>query len=982
MPINDIIIKGARTHNLKNIDVAIPRNKFVVITGLSGSGKSSLAFDTIYAEGQRRYIESLSAYARQFLEQMEKPDCDSIEGLSPAISIEQRTTSRNPRSTVGTSTEIYDYLRLLFARVGKPHCYKCGRPIAAQTISQMVDQILDLPDGSRITILSPIVRGRKGEYSKELAKLAKEGFIRAVVDGKMMELGGPIELDKKKKHDIDLVVDRLTVKPEVKTRLADSLETALRYGEGLVKVEYDAETVRPERITRSSSTSSERTGDESKGSERTAASRRAHHEQKQVFLLSEKHACIYCRISYPEITPQLFSFNSPKGACSDCDGLGTRQYFDPDLIIPNKNLSLREGAIVPWRTKTSTHYIHTCEALAKHYGFDIYTPFKELPQNIQNAIFHGSGGEKIRFFYEEGERKHFYQTPFEGVIGQMERRWRETTSAYIQEDIERFMNFRACPTCKGARLKEESLHVLVGGKNIADVSGLPIRETKKFFESLELSKKDQIIASRILKEVRERMGFLADVGLDYLTLDRASMTLAGGEDQRIRLATQIGSALTGVLYVLDEPSIGLHQRDNNRLLSTLVKLRDLGNTVLVVEHDRETILSADHIIDLGPGAGVQGGYVVATGTPDEIMANGKSLTGLYLAGKKTIGTPKKRRLSENKILIKGAREHNLKGIDVEIPLGIMSCVTGVSGSGKSTLINETLYRGLMQRIYRSKETAGAMDDLINWEKLDKVINIDQTPIGRTPRSNPATYTGVFTFIRDLYTQLPQSKARGYKQGRFSFNVKGGRCEACEGDGIIKIEMHFLPDVYVECEVCRGRRFNRETLEIEYKGASIADVLKMTVTQAQKFFENIPPIRHKLETLLEVGLGYLELGQSATTLSGGEAQRIKLSRELSRRDTGRTLYILDEPTTGLHFDDVEKLLDVLSRLVDRGNTVIVIEHNLDVIKSADYCIDLGPEGGDAGGEIVGTGTPEELSLNPRSHTGKYLKKALKSPPTPL
>jgi len=976
MSISGIIIKGARTHNLKNIDVTIPRNKFVVVTGLSGSGKSSLAFDTIYAEGQRRYIESLSAYARQFLEQMEKPDCDSIEGLSPAISIEQRTTSRNPRSTVGTSTEIWDYMRLLFARAGRPHCYKCGRPIAAQTISQMVDQILDLPEGQRITILSPIVRGRKGEYSKELAKLAKEGFIRAVVDGEMKELGESIELDKKKKHDIDLVVDRLTVKPEIKTRLADSLETALRYGEGLVKVELNRDVIA--RIP------SERS--ESRGTKQSHEIPPPPPLQKggrggfglamtNTLLLSEKHACIYCQISYPEIIPQIFSFNSPKGACRDCDGLGTRQYFDPDLIIPNKNLSLREGAIVPWRTKTSTHYIHTCEALAKHYGFDIYTPFKDLAKNIQQAILSGSGNEKIRFFYEEGERRHFYQTKFDGVIPQLERRWRETTSSYIREDIERFMNFRACPTCKGARLRNESLHILIGGKNIADVAALPIREIHKFFDSLDLTKKEQVIASRILKEIRERVGFLTDVGLDYLTLDRSSMTLAGGEDQRIRLATQIGSALTGVLYVLDEPSIGLHQRDNDRLLSTLIKLRDLGNTVLVVEHDRQTILSSDHIIDLGPGAGVQGGHIIATGSPRAIMKNEKSLTGQYLCGKKSIETPKKRRTATAKLIIKGAREHNLKNIDAEIPLGIMTCITGVSGSGKSTLINETLYRGLMQRIYRSKETAGAMDDLVNWDKLDKVINIDQSPIGRTPRSNPATYTGVFSFIRDLYTQLPQSKARGYKPGRFSFNVKGGRCESCEGDGIIRIEMHFLPDVYVECEVCRGKRFNRETLEMEYKGASIADVLKMTIIQAHKFFENIPPIRHKLETLLDVGLGYLELGQSATTLSGGEAQRIKLSRELSRRETGQTLYILDEPTTGLHFDDVQKLLDVLNSLVDRGNTVIVIEHNLDVIKSADYCIDLGPEGGDAGGEIVAMGTPEDLTQNPKSYTGRYLKKAL-------
>lgn len=962
MPAGDIIVKGAKTHNLKNIDVIIPRDKFVVITGLSGSGKSSLAFDTIYAEGQRRYIESLSAYARQFLEQMEKPDVDVIEGLSPAISIEQRTTSRNPRSTVGTSTEIYDYLRLLFARVGHPHCYNCGRPIAAQTISQMVDQILDLPEGRRITIFSPIVRGRKGEYAKELAKLAKEGFLRVKIDGEIKELGEPIKLEKKKKHDIDLVVDRLVVKPKIKTRLADSLETALRYGEGLVKVEHDAEAVRPEQV-------------EGRTTGKPFMVRQAHHERKRVLLLSEKHACVYCQISYPEITPQLFSFNSPKGACGDCDGLGTRQYFDPDLIIPNKNLSLREGAIVPWQTKTSTHYINICEALAKHYGFDIYTPFKDLPEHIQQAIFYGSGKEKIRFFYEEGERRHYYNTPFDGVIPQLERRWRETSSYHVREDIERFMNFRACPTCKGSRLRNESLHILIGGKNISEVTGLSIRDNYKFFDSLTLTKKEQTIAFRILKEIRERLGFLVDVGLDYLTLDRASATLAGGEDQRIRLATQIGSALTGVLYVLDEPSIGLHQRDNDRLLSTLIKLRNLGNTVLVVEHDRETIMSSDYVIDLGPGAGVKGGHVVATGTPKQIMGDKKSLTGQYLAGKKTLKTPKRRRKPKDKIIIRNAHEHNLKNIDVEIPLGVITSVTGVSGSGKSTLINETLYRGLMQRIYRSKEPAGAMDEITGADKLDKVINIDQSPIGRTPRSNPATYTGVFTYIRDLFAQLPHSKTRGYKPGRFSFNVKGGRCEACEGDGFIKIEMHFMPDVYVECEVCRGKRFNRETLEIEYKGASIAQVLSMTVNQAHRFFENIPSIRHKLETLLDVGLGYLELGQSATTLSGGEAQRIKLSRELSKHATGKTLYILDEPTTGLHFDDVLKLLNVLNRLVIKGNTIIVIEHNLDVIKSADYCIDLGPEGGDKGGEIIASGSPEELAQNAHSYTGQYLKKAL-------
>jgi len=945
MPAGDIIIKGARTHNLKNIDVIIPRDKLVVITGLSGSGKSSLAFDTIYAEGQRRYIESLSAYARQFLEQMDKPDVDLIEGLSPAISIEQRTTSKNPRSTVGTSTEIYDYLRLLFARIGKPYCYKCQRPIAAQTISQMVDQILELPQNAKITILSPLVRGRKGEYAKELAKLAKAGFVRAIIDGQIKELQESIKLDKKKKHDIDLVIDRLFVKTDIKTRLADSLETALRYGDGLVKV-----LIEDERLTKN-----------------------LHSKE---LLLSEKHACVYCQISYPEITPQLFSFNSPRGACPDCNGLGTRQYFDPDLIIPNKNLSLREGAIAPWQNKTSTHYIHICEALARHYQFDIYTPFNKLQKNVQHAILYGSGTEKIRFFYDEGEKRYYYNSIFDGVIPQLEKRWNQTTSDYVREEIERFMNFQPCPTCHGTRLKKESLHIYIGGKNIAEIAAMSIQNALIFFNSLELTKKELTIASRILKEIKERLGFLSDVGLDYLTLNRASATLAGGEDQRIRLATQIGSALTGVLYVLDEPSIGLHQRDNDRLLKTLIKLKDLGNTVLVVEHDRETILSSDYVIDLGPGAGINGGYVVATGTPKQIIENNRSLTGLYLAGIKTVETPRRRRMPKGKITIVNAREHNLKNLTVDIPLGVFICISGVSGSGKSTLINETLYRGLMQRIYKSKEPAGLMDDIIGFEKLDKVINIDQSPIGRTPRSNPATYTGVFTFIRELFSQLPQSRMRGYKPGRFSFNVKGGRCEACEGDGFIRIEMQFMPDVYVECEVCRGKRFNRETLEIEYKGYSIADVLSMTINQAHNFFENIPNIRHKLETLIDVGLGYLELGQSATTLSGGEAQRIKLSRELSRHDTGRTLYILDEPTTGLHFDDVAKLLAVLNRLVEKGNTVIVIEHNLDVIKSADYCIDLGPEGGDKGGEIVAVGTPEELAQNEHSYTGQYLKRVLK------
>lgn len=949
MPQSDIIVRGARMHNLKNIDVTIPRNKLVVITGLSGSGKSSLAFDTIYAEGQRRYIESLSAYARQFLGQMEKPDVDAIEGLSPAISIEQRTASKNPRSTVGTATEIYDYLRILFARVGRPHCPKCKRPIGGQTVSQMVDHVLDLPKGVRIAILAPIASGRKGEFVKELSQLARLGFVRARIDSETVELAEPPKLDKKRKHDIDLYVDRLEVKESAKTRLADSIETALKQGNGIVKIALSGLT----------------------------------HDE---ILLSEKNSCPHCHISLPEITPQIFSFNSPKGACPSCDGLGVKRYFDPDLIVPNKHLSLREGAIAPWQTKNPTHYIEMYQTLARHFSFDIYMPFGELPERVREVILHGSGEEVIRFSYDESDgRRHLYNAPFEGVIPHLERRWRETQSDWIREDIERYMNIRPCPACKGARLQNQSLSITVGSKNIAEVTGLSVVECRHFITSLELSRKERTIAGRITKEISGRLSFLAEVGLDYLTLDRASATLAGGEDQRIRLATQIGSALTGVLYVLDEPSIGLHQRDNHRLLTTLEKLRDLGNTVLVVEHDRDTMLASDHIIDLGPGAGLRGGEVVATGTPKEIMENPKSLTGEYLAGKLLIERPAKRRSpSEDWITVEGASAHNLKDLNVSFPLGLFTAVAGVSGSGKSTLINDTLFAGLMQRIARSREAAGAVRDLKGYEKIKKVINIDQTPIGRTPRSNPATYTGVFTFIRDLFSELPESRARGYKPGRFSFNVKGGRCEACEGDGIIKIEMHFLPDVYVECEVCRGLRFNRETLDIKYKGASIADVLKMTVTEAHRFFENIPVIRHKLETLNDVGLGYIELGQSATTLSGGEAQRIKLSRELARRPysdeegaTGQTIYILDEPTTGLHFDDVQKLLDVLDRLVEAGNTVIVIEHNLDVIKCADYCIDMGPEGGERGGEIVATGTPEEISKNPRSYTGQYLKKVLRA-----
>jgi excinuclease ABC subunit A len=945
MPNDKIVIRGARMHNLKNLDIEIPKYKLVVITGLSGSGKSSLAFDTIYAEGQRRYIESLSAYARQFLGQMDKPDVDSIAGLSPAISIEQRTASRNPRSTVGTSTEIYDYMRLLFARAGRPHCPKCSRPISGQAVSEMVDTILKLKEGTRIGVLAPIVQGRKGEHVRELEKLAKQGFVRARIDGEVIELSEPPKLEKRKKHNIDLYVDRLIVKASVKSRLADSLETALDFGDGVARIEIFS--------------------------------------GKEEILLSSKHACVHCNISLPELTPQLFSFNSPKGACPDCDGLGNRRHFDPDLVVPNHHLSLREGAIAPWRNKKPTETIDICEALAKHYGFDIYTPYCELPEQIQQVLLFGSGNDKIRFWYDEGDRRHAYKAPFEGVITKLARLLKETTSQHVRDVVDRYINLRPCHTCGGARLTKDSLSVLVGEKNIAEVCSLSIHDTLKFMKRIKFTKKERTIASRIIKEVVERLTFLEDVGLGYLSMDRASATLAGGEDQRIRLATQIGSALTGVLYVLDEPSIGLHQRDNNRLLATLKRLRDLGNTVLVVEHDRDTMMEADHIIDLGPGAGIAGGRIVAQGTPEEIIACKKSLTGKYLSQECEIEGRKERRSPGDQWLrITGASEHNLKNIDVGFPLGLFTAVTGVSGSGKSTLINETLLAGLKQRIARSRDAAGHVDDLTGWDSIKKVINIDQSPIGRTPRSNPATYTGIFTHVRELFSQTPEAKIRGYKPGRFSFNVRGGRCEACEGDGIIKIEMHFLPDVYVECEVCQGKRFNRETLEITYKGSSIADVLKMTINQAHKFFENIPSVRNKLKTLIDVGLGYIELGQSATTLSGGEAQRIKLSRELARRPgnramtlEGSTLYILDEPTTGLHFDDTQKLLDVLDVLVDAGNTVIVIEHNLDVIKFADYCIDLGPEGGDGGGEIIAVGTPEEIAANKKSYTGHYLKEVL-------
>ncbi|CAM4030029.1 uvrABC system protein A [Geobacillus stearothermophilus ATCC 7953] len=933
-----IIVKGARAHNLKNIDVEIPRGKLVVLTGLSGSGKSSLAFDTIYAEGQRRYVESLSAYARQFLGQMEKPDVDAIEGLSPAISIDQKTTSRNPRSTVGTVTEIYDYLRLLFARIGRPVCPTHGIEIQSQTIEQMVDRLLAYPERTKMQILAPIVSGKKGTHAKTLGDIRKQGYVRVRIDGEMRELTEDIELEKNKKHSIDVVVDRVVIKDGIASRLADSLETALKLADGKVVVDVIGE------------------GE---------------------LLFSEKHACPYCGFSIGELEPRLFSFNSPFGACPDCDGLGVKLEVDLDLVIPNDELTLKEHAIAPWEPQSSQYYPQLLEAVCRHYGIPMDVPVKELPKEQLAKILYGSGGEPIYFRYTNdfGQVREQY-IAFEGVVRNIERRYRETSSDYIREQMEKYMAEQPCPTCQGYRLKKESLAVLVGGKHIGEVTAMSVTEALAFFDGLELTEKEAQIARLILREIRDRLGFLQNVGLDYLTLSRSAGTLSGGEAQRIRLATQIGSRLTGVLYVLDEPSIGLHQRDNDRLIATLKSMRDLGNTLIVVEHDEDTMLAADYLIDIGPGAGIHGGEVVAAGTPEEVMDNPNSLTGQYLSGKKFIPIPAERRRPDGRWLeVVGAREHNLKNVSVNIPLGTFVAVTGVSGSGKSTLVNEVLYKALAQKLNRAKAKPGEHRDIRGLEHLDKVIDIDQSPIGRTPRSNPATYTGVFDDIRDVFASTNEAKVRGYKKGRFSFNVKGGRCEACHGDGIIKIEMHFLPDVYVPCEVCHGKRYNRETLEVTYKGKNIADVLDMTVEDALDFFASIPKIKRKLETLYDVGLGYMKLGQPATTLSGGEAQRVKLAAELHRRSNGRTLYILDEPTTGLHVDDIARLLDVLHRLVDNGDTVLVIEHNLDVIKTADYIIDLGPEGGDRGGQIVAVGTPEEVAEVEASHTGRYLKPIL-------
>jgi excinuclease ABC subunit A len=975
-----ISIRGAREHNLKNISLDLPREKLVVITGLSGSGKSSLAFDTIYAEGQRRYVESLAAYARQFLDMMQKPDVDHIDGLSPAISIEQKTTSRNPRSTVGTVTEIYDYMRLLWARVGIPYSPATGLPIESQTVSQMVDRVLALPEGTRLYLLAPIARGRKGEYRKEFTELQKKGFQRLKIDGKFYEIGDAPALDKKFKHDIDVVVDRVVVRPDMSARLADSFETALALSDGIAVVEF-ADRRAP--TDASSPGLTGRTGEAH--AEQVALDTRIKtgmggSDQERI-IFSAKFACPVSGFTIEEIEPRLFSFNNPYGACPACDGLGTELFFEPDLVVPDEDLSLNRGAIAPWaRTSaTSPYYQQTLEALARAYRQPMTKPWKSLPEDFRNVILYGSGEDEITFTYDDGVRHYSTTKPFEGVITNIERRWRETESSWVREELSRFQSDQPCEACAGYRLKPQALAVKIDRLHIGQVADMSIREACHWFDTLpaKLTPKQNEIAERILKEIRERLNFLNDVGLDYLTLARASGTLSGGESQRIRLASQIGSGLTGVLYVLDEPSIGLHQRDNARLLETLDRLRDLGNSVIVVEHDEEAILTADHVVDMGPGAGIHGGEVVAEGTPEQVMANPESLTGQYLTGFKQIPMPKERRkpTKGRRLSVIGARANNLKNITVDIPLGLFTAVTGVSGGGKSTFLIETLYRAVARKLTNAREHPGEHGAIEGLEHLDKVIDIDQSPIGRTPRSNPATYTGAFTPIREWFAELPEAKVRGYKPGRFSFNVKGGRCEACQGDGVIQIEMHFLPDVYVTCDVCKGKRYDRETLEIKFKDKSIADVLDMTVEEAADLFKAVPSIRDKLETLKRVGLGYIHVGQQATTLSGGEAQRVKLSRELSRRATGRTLYILDEPTTGLHFHDVAKLLEVLHELVDQGNTVIVIEHNLEVIKTADWIVDLGPEGGDAGGNVVAIGAPEEIAANPQSYTGQYLKQVM-------